>query len=213
MEKNEVSQDMSDKEREEILQAQHVDTDRIFTLPNMLSFLRLLLIPLIVYFFETDQYWWAFGMLLLSGATDVIDGWIARTFHLVSDFGKALDPIADKLTQIAVLFCLMRQYWWVLVALLIKEVTIGILGLVALHKTHSVYSAGWYGKLCTVVIYLSMFALILWKPVFGVEPNSTFVLIDSIVIVALVLLAFFKYLFYFRRILREARDDSTRSAT
>ena len=109
---------MSDKEREEILQAQHVDTDRIFTLPNMLSFLRLLLIPLIVYLFETDQYWWAFGMLLLSGATDVVDGWIARTFHLVSDFGKALDPIADKLTQIAVLFCLMRQYWWVLAALL-----------------------------------------------------------------------------------------------
>ena len=202
---------MSDKEREEILQAQHVDTDRIFTLPNMLSFLRLLLIPLIVYLFETDQYWWAFGMLLLSGATDVVDGWIARTFHLVSDFGKALDPIADKLTQIAVLFCLMRQYWWVLAALLFKECFIGILGLIALHKTHSVYSAGWYGKLCTVVIYLSMFVLILWQPVFGVPANSTFVLVDSIVIVALVMLAFFKYLFYFLRILREARADDTRN--
>lgn len=201
---------MSEKEREQILQAQHVDTDRIFTLPNMLSFLRLLLIPLIVYFFETDQYWWAFGMLLLSGATDVIDGWIARTFHLVSDFGKALDPIADKLTQIAVLFCLMRQYWWVLVALLLKEVTIGILGLVALHRTHSVYSAGWYGKLCTVVIYLSMFVLVLWKPIFGVPADPTFVLIDSIVIVALVLLAFIMYLIYFIRILREARADDTR---
>ncbi|MBQ3356991.1 MAG: CDP-alcohol phosphatidyltransferase family protein [Clostridia bacterium] len=203
---------MSDKEREQIQQAQHVDTDRIFTLPNMLSFFRLLLIPLIVYLFETDQYWWAFGMLLLSGATDVIDGWIARTFHLVSDFGKALDPIADKLTQIAVLFCLMRQYWWVLAALLIKEVTIGILGLVALHRTHSVYSAGWYGKLCTVVIYLSMFVLILWQPVFGVPADPTFVLIDSIVIVALILLAFVKYLFYFLRILREARADDTRQA-
>lgn len=204
---------MSEKEREQIRQAQHVDTDRIFTLPNMLSFLRLLLIPLIVYLFETDQYWWAFGMLLLSGATDVIDGWIARTFHLVSDFGKALDPIADKLTQIAVLFCLMRQYWWVLAALLIKEVTIGILGLIALHKTHRVYSAGWYGKLCTVVIYLSMFVLVLWQPVFGVPANSTFVLVDSIVIVALILLAFIKYLFYFLRILREARADDTRKAT
>ena len=207
---NEVRTSMSEKEREQILQAQHVDTDRIFTLPNMLSFLRLLLIPLIVYFFETDQYWWAFGMLLLSGATDVIDGWIARTFHLVSDFGKALDPIADKLTQIAVLFCLMRQYWWVLVALLLKEITIGILGLVALHRTHSVYSAGWYGKLCTVVIYLSMFVLVLWKPIFGVPADPTFVLIDSIVIVALVLLAFVMYLIYFIRILREARADDTR---
>lgn len=203
---------MSEKDREQIQQAQHVDTDRIFTLPNMLSFLRLLLIPLIVYFFETEQYWWAFGMLLLSGATDVIDGWIARTFHLVSDFGKALDPIADKLTQIAVLFCLMRQYWWVLVALLLKEITIGILGLVALHRTHSVYSAGWYGKLCTVVIYLSMFVLVLWKPIFGVPANPTFVLIDSIVIVALILLAFVMYLIYFLRILREARVDDTRKA-
>jgi len=202
---------MSEKEREQIQLAQHVDTDRIFTLPNMLSFLRLLLIPLIVYFFETEQYWWAFGMLLLSGATDVIDGWIARTFHLVSDFGKAIDPIADKLTQIAVLFCLMRQYWWVLVALLLKEITIGILGLVALHRTHSVYSAGWYGKLCTVVIYLSMFVLVLWKPIFGVPANPTFVLIDSIVIVALILLAFVMYLSYFLRILREARAADTRS--
>ncbi len=204
---------MSEKEREQIHQAQHVDTDRIFTLPNMLSFLRLLLIPLIVYLFETDQYWWAFGMLLLSGATDVIDGWIARTFHLVSDFGKAIDPIADKLTQLAVLFCLMRQYWWVLAAMLLKEITIGIMGLIALHRTHSVYSAGWYGKLCTVVIYLSMFALILWKPITGAAPNPTFVLIDSIVIVAVILLAFVKYLIYFLRILREARADDTRKAT
>lgn len=204
---------MSEKDRKQILQAQHVDTDRIFTLPNMLSFLRLLLIPLIVYFFETDQYWWAFGMLLLSGATDVIDGWIARTFHLVSDFGKALDPIADKLTQIAVLFCLMREYWWVLAALLFKEIFIGVLTLIALHRTHSVYSAGWYGKLCTVVIYLSMFVLILWKPVIGTAPNPTFVLIDSVVIVALILLAFVKYLIYFLRILREARADDTREAT
>lgn len=203
---------VSEKDREQIQQAQHVDTDRIFTLPNMLSFLRLLLIPLIVYLFETDQFWWAFGMLLLSGATDVVDGWIARTFHLVSDFGKALDPIADKLTQIAVLFCLMRQYWWVLVALLLKEITIGILGLVALHRTHSVYSAGWYGKLCTVVIYLSMFVLVLWKPIFGVPANPTFVLIDSIVIVALILLAFVMYLKYFIRILREARVNETRNA-
>ncbi|MBO2526654.1 MAG: hypothetical protein CW335_00515 [Clostridiales bacterium] len=204
---------MSEKDRKQILQAQHVDTDRIFTLPNMLSFLRLLLIPLIVYFFETDQYWWAFGMLLLSGATDVIDGWIARTFHLVSDFGKALDPIADKLTQIAVLFCLMREYWWVLAALLFKEIFIGVLTLIALHRTHSIYSAGWYGKLCTVVIYLSMFVLILWKPVIGTAPNPTFVLIDSVVIVALILLAFVKYLIYFLRILREARADDTREAT
>ena len=201
---------MSEEERRQVEQAQYADTDRIFTLPNLLSFVRLALIPLIVYLFETENYWWAFGMLLLSGATDVIDGWIARTFHLVSDFGKAIDPIADKLTQIVVLFCLMRNYWWVLAALIFKESFIGIMTLIALHRTHSVYSAGWYGKLCTVVIYLSMFVLILWEPVFGVPANPTFVLVDSIVICALVLLSFVKYFIYFSRILREARVQKPR---
>lgn len=201
---------MSEDERKQVEQAQHVDTDRIFTLPNLLSFVRLALIPLIVYLFEAENYWWAFGMLLLSGATDVIDGWIARTFHLVSDFGKAIDPIADKLTQIAVLFCLMRDYWWVLAVLIFKECFIGIMTLIALRQTHSVYSAGWYGKLCTVVIYLSMFVLILWEPVFGVPANPTFVLVDSIVICALVLLSFVKYFIYFSRILREARVQKPR---
>lgn len=201
---------MGEEERKQVEQAQHVDTDRIFTLPNLLSFVRLALIPLIVYLFETENYWWAFGMLLLSGATDVIDGWIARTFHLVSDFGKAIDPIADKLTQIVVLFCLMRNYWWVLAVLIFKECFIGIMTLIALHRTHSVYSAGWYGKLCTVVIYLSMFVLILWEPVFGVPANPTFVLVDSIVICALVLLSFVKYFIYFSRILREARVQKPR---
>lgn len=203
---------MSEKDREQVEQAQHVDTDRILTLPNILSFFRLMLIPLIVYLFETEQYWWAFGALLLSGATDVVDGWIARTFHLVSDFGKALDPVADKLTQIAVLFCLMRNYWWVLAVLIFKEVFIGVMTLIALHKTGSVYSAGWYGKLCTVVIYLSMFVLILWQPIVGSAPNPTFVLIDSLLIVALVLFSFVKYFIYFSKILRQARADNTRKS-
>ena len=203
---------MSEKDREQVEQAQHVDTDRILTLPNILSFFRLMLIPLIVYLFETEQYWWAFGALLLSGATDVVDGWIARTFHLVSDFGKALDPVADKLTQIAVLFCLMREYWWVLAVLIFKEVFIGVMTLIALNKTGSVYSAGWYGKLCTVVIYLSMFILILWQPIIGSVPNPTFVLIDSLLIVALVLFSFVKYFIYFSKILRQARADNTRKS-
>ena len=200
---------MSDKDCEQVEQARHVDTDRILTLPNVLSFFRLMLIPLIVYLFETNEYWWAFGTLLLSGTTDVVDGWIARTFHMVSDFGKALDPIADKLTQLAVLFCLMREYWWVLAVFVFKEVFIGVMTLMALKRTGSIYSAGWYGKLCTVVIYLSMFVLILWKPVFGAAPNPTFVLVDSLLIVAMVLLAFIKYFIYFSKILRQERADRT----
>ena len=202
---------MSEEERAKIEKAQRADTDRIFTLPNMLSFFRLLLIPLIVFLYDRGQYWGAFGVLVLSGATDVIDGWIARPFHLISDFGKAIDPVADKLTQIAVLLCLMpMKYWWVVGILIFKEITIGILTLVALHRTHNVYSAGWYGKLCTVVIYLSMGILILWEVVIGSPVPSLFILIDAIVISALVLLSFVKYFLYFTRILRDAREKEPR---
>ena len=71
---------------------------------------------------------------------------------------KAIDPVADKLTQIAVLLCLMpMKCWWVVGILVLKEVSIGIMTLPTLHHTGMVYGAGWYGKLCTAVIYLSMF--------------------------------------------------------
>ena len=119
--------------------------------------------------------------------------------------------VADKLTQIAVLLCLMpMKYWWVVGILIFKEITIGILTLVALHRTHNVYSAGWYGKLCTVVIYLSMGILILWEVVIGSPVPSLFILIDAIVISALVLLSFVKYFLYFTRILRDAREKEPR---
>lgn len=200
---------MSEEERLKIEKAQRADTDRIFTLPNILSFFRLLLIPVIVGLYENGEGWWAFGVLVLSGVTDVVDGWLARTFHLVSDFGKALDPVADKLTQIAVLLCLLpTTYWWVVGVLMFKELTIGILTLVALHRTHSVYSAGWYGKLCTVVIYLSMGILILWEVVMGRAVSPLFITIDAIIIAGLVMLSFVKYFIYFTRILRESRRNA-----
>ena len=191
---------MSEKEKARIEHAQQADTHRILTVPNLLSFFRILLIPVIICLYFKEQYWWAFGLLVLSGATDVVDGWIARTFHVVSDFGKAIDPVADKLTQIALLLCLMpMKYWWMVAILITKEASIGILTLIALRRTHSVYSAGWYGKICTVVIYLSMFVLILWR-----DADPTFVLVDAIVCSALIALAFVLYLIRYTVILRGA---------
>ena len=189
---------MSEKEKARIEHAQQADTHRILTVPNLLSFFRILLIPVIICLYFKEQYWWAFGLLVLSGATDVVDGWIARTFHVVSDFGKAIDPVADMLTQIALLLCLMpMKYWWMVAILITKEASIGILTLIALRRTHSVYSAGWYGKICTVVIYLSMFVLILWR-----DADPTFVLVDAIACSALIALAFVLYLIRYTAILR-----------
>ena len=155
---------MNDKEHRNLERAGKADTDRILTIPNVLSFFRLALIPVIIVLYAKNEVWWAFGMLVLSGVTDVVDGWVARTYHMVSNFGKAIDPVADKLTQIAVLLCLMpMKCWWVVGILVLKEVSIGIMTLLTLHHTGMVYGAGWYGKLCTAVIYLSMFVLMLWR--------------------------------------------------
>lgn len=194
---------MDKKERRKVELDGRADTDRILTLPNILSFLRLALIPFIVWFFCKEWYGWAVGTFIFSGVTDVVDGWIARKFHLVSNFGKALDPIADKLTQAAVMFCLLPvKFWWVIGAMAVKEIGIGIMTLSVIRKTHRVYSAGWYGKLCTVVIYVSMFVLILWR-----EPHPAFIWVDSILIVAAIILSFVKYFVYYNGILKELRKS------
>lgn len=111
-----------------------------------------------------------------------------------------------KLTQIAVLLCLMpMKCWWVVGILVLKEVSIGIMTLLTLHHTGMVYGAGWYGKLCTAVIYLSMFVLMLWR-----AAPDWFLYADAALCACLILLAFVKYAIRYGGILREARADGAR---
>ena len=78
--------------------------EQLFTIPNLLSLVRLALIPLIVWLYcVKHEYLWAVVVVVLSGVTDIVDGFIARKYHMVSDFGKILDPVADKLTQAALI--------------------------------------------------------------------------------------------------------------
>lgn len=140
---------------------------KILTVPNLLSFLRLLLIPLIVWLYcgkKVDGL--ALGVLLLSAVTDIADGIIARKWNLVSDFGKALDPVADKLTQIATLCCLLSRFsymWLPLGVLVVKELVTGAMSLYAVKKSGQVKGADWHGKLCTALIYGTMGLHILWS--------------------------------------------------
>ncbi len=85
--------------------------DQVLTIPNLLSVIRLALIPLIVWLYIGKQeYSAAVAVILISGATDIIDGFIARKFNMVSDLGKILDPVADKLTLATVILCLTVKY-------------------------------------------------------------------------------------------------------
>ena len=144
-----------------------VKKQQIFTVPNLLSFFRLCLIPLIVWLYCSRQaYGMALCVLILSGITDIADGIIARKFDLVSDLGKALDPIADKLTQIATMGCLLSRFshmWLPLGILVVKEVFTGAMSLYAVKKSGEVKGADWHGKLCTVLLYGSMGLHMLWS--------------------------------------------------
>ena len=114
---------------------------------------------------------WQIERLKAAGITDIVDGIIARKCHMVSDFGKAFDPVADKLTQIAMLFCLVSRFKWMLLPLcvmVIKEVTAGILGLLVIRKTGKVDGAVWHGKATTVSLYSMMIIHLVWYNIPGV---------------------------------------------
>ena len=139
---------------------------QIFTIPNLLSFLRLCMIPLIIWLYCAQKnYVLTAVVLVLSGITDTIDGFIARRFNMVTDIGKALDPIADKLTQASVMFCLLTRFQMMLIPLLLlifKELCNGIMSLVVIKKTGKVCGADWHGKVCTWLLYAMMFLHIVW---------------------------------------------------
>ncbi len=156
---------------------------QLFTIPNLLSLLRLCMIPLIIWLYCTQKnYALTAVVLVLSGLTDMVDGYIARRFNMVTDLGKALDPVADKLTQASVMFCLLSRFRMMLVPLLLlifKEVCNGVISLVVIKKTGKVCGADWHGKVCTWLLYAMMFVHIVW---FDISREWTTALIGICVI-------------------------------
>lgn len=159
-----------------------LDIRDITKLPNLLTLVRIALIPFFVYVFlwedgmiqsdnalmeGTNGYILAAIIVIISGLTDAADGIIARRFNMITDLGKALDPFADKLTQAAVVVCLVIRYneiWWAVAALfmliVIKEITLLILALLFLKKGQDLGGAKWFGKVSTIVFYILVIVLI-----------------------------------------------------
>ena len=128
-------------------------------IPNILTILRIVLIPFIVISIVNDEYIIALVFFIISGLTDICDGFVARKFNFISDFGKLMDPLADKLTQIATLVCIVIKVlipYWILIVILLKEV-IMVCGASFLYGKSTVVSSKWFGKLSTVVLYIAIF--------------------------------------------------------
>ncbi|MBE6979588.1 MAG: CDP-alcohol phosphatidyltransferase family protein [Ruminococcaceae bacterium] len=174
----------------------------VLTIPNMLSLFRLVLIPVYIVIYlnatTTREYFLAGTILAVSCLTDMIDGQIARHFNMISNVGKVLDPIADKLTQLALTVCLSVKYpvlRMVLVLFVAKE-AFQTLALVVMYRRGKVLPGSLMpGKLCTTVLFLSFIVMVL-------IPDLNIRLVNAIAILdaAFLVYAFIGYfLAYFGR--------------
>ena len=161
---------------------------QILTVPNLLSLVRIILIPIIVWLYSFEKnYYAAIGVILLSGVTDIVDGWIARHFNMISDFGKALDPLADKLTQATLLLCLLSKYklmWGLLIVFGVCEIGKFTLGIIIAKRHDEVTGAKWYGKVNTVIIYATMMLLILLPQMNKLTANALMLICGAVMIIA-----------------------------
>lgn len=140
----------------------------MFNIPNILSMFRILIIPLFCYNFllaETSRDLMISALILaISGLSDLVDGIVARKFNMITQLGKILDPVADKLTLFAVCVCLCikaPELWLFYIFFIVKEIMMMLGSLFLMKKKVKLDGARWFGKIYTVLFYIIMLAIIL----------------------------------------------------
>lgn len=138
---------------------------KIKHIPNILSLIRLLLVPVFVWLFLTDRTVAAAVIFIFSGITDVLDGYIARKYNVISDAGKILDPLADKLTQFSAFICLYITELvplWMPVIYFFKELATLIGAFVVFRKGKVVVKSRVFGKLATLFVFAFVSVVIIF---------------------------------------------------
>ncbi len=171
-------------------------------IPNLLSLLRILLIPAFATTYLSaagqEDYSLAASILLFSGITDLVDGFVARRFNMVTNLGKVLDPLADKLTQATVCVCLAVRHphlTFLLIIFIVKEVLIFCGGIHLYKKSSHVVTALWFGKLYTAVFFAVMVGIVLLPQL---SEKTLFWILGSFLL--LTVFVFYQYLKEFLRI-------------
>lgn len=154
---------------EKILKGLKFKKEEIWSIPNIMGYFRILLIPVFCWLFLTAKkdtdYYLAAAVVLVSTVTDFLDGFVARRFHMVTELGKFVDPVADKLTHGALVLCLASRYplLWAAVALMaLKEGYMALMGMIKLKEGKKLDGAMWYGKVCTASLFAVLFLLMLF---------------------------------------------------
>lgn len=157
---------------------QHITAKEIFSIPNLMSYLRLLLIPVIcwIYLHATTRadYYIATAVVLFSSLTDMLDGLVARKFNMITNLGKILDPVADKLTHAALAICLAIKHplmWILLVLMAVKEGYMAVKGYQFLQKGTMLDGAHWCGKVTTALLFACLFIMFLFPGIPDIIAN------------------------------------------
>lgn len=189
------------------------------TIPNWLCFLRIALIPVFTVLFVKSMYIPAFIFMIVAAVTDLLDGKIARKFNMVSNLGKMLDPIADKLSQIAIVIILIYKFWdgylkYILFLFIIKELLMVLGGLLLLTKGLRPVAAEIWGKVATTVFYVFMILIIALGgegcALYNVEFFKPFILSNTVITVLVVIsavLAFVSLFGYAPGFIRQIKEN------
>lgn len=173
----------------------------IFTIPNLLSLFRLVLIPLYVSIYlnarDNADYYLAAAILAVSCLTDLIDGQIARRCNMISTVGKVLDPFADKITQFTLVICLSIKHpvlWTLIILIFVKEVFQLTAGIIRFKKGRMLKGAQITGKICTTVLFLSLIILVMLPNI-----EDKYVMLITVIDAIFLLIAFADYIIVYIR--------------
>lgn len=192
------------------------------TIPNWMCFVRIALIPVFTALFIKEHYIAAFICMIVAALTDVFDGKIARKFNMVSNLGKILDPIADKLSQIAIVIILLVKFWdgplkYVLFLFIFKELLMVCGGALLMSKGMRPVAAEFWGKLATVVFYTFMIAIIAIGPngaLLSVDFFKSWELSDTVIMIMVIIsaiLAFASLFGYMPGFLRQLKENKEKN--
>ena len=180
----------------------------IFTIPNILCYFRILLIPIFCYLYLNAKtnldYFVSTLVVLISSLTDLFDGMIARKFNQVTELGKVLDPVADKITHLALAICISIKYplmWLLLILMVIKEGFMAISGTYFLKKNKMMNGAMWYGKICTASLFIGLLVLFTF-------PNLALVAVNTIIIILMIIMlfTFIMYIIFYLKMYQEIKE-------
>lgn len=198
--------------------------DGCLTIPNLISVIRICLIPVIAVLYYNNEIWWTVFVIFISGLSDAVDGKIARKFNQISNLGKLLDPIADKLTIFAIAIVLflkfkeaqseaMQSFAWVFLLFIIKDLIMILASVFLIVIGTRPVAAEIWGKLATFTFYAVMVvimgfgpeigAISLYYPQYVIPETVMFVLV--VVAVVLTFIAFFSY---FPSVIKQLKERS-----